>query len=73
MSCEVIVVDDGSTDRTVAMVERFFQTQQGGKVLKNDKNQGKGFSVKRGVRDRTRKRMEALFHSKNYAPNMLNL
>jgi dolichyl-phosphate beta-glucosyltransferase len=49
MSFEVIVVDDGSTDRTVAMAELFFRSRKGGKVLKNNENHGKGFSVKRGV------------------------
>ena len=51
LSFEVIVVDDGSTDRTFAMAELFFQTRPGGKVLRNHENQGKGFSVRRGVLD----------------------
>jgi glycosyltransferase involved in cell wall biosynthesis len=48
---EVIVVDDGSSDRT-ALVARSF----GGRipllrVLSNGENRGKGFSVKRGLLD----------------------
>jgi dolichyl-phosphate beta-glucosyltransferase len=49
LSFEVIVVDDGSTDRTGTIAELFFQSRTGGKVLKNIENHGKGFSVKRGV------------------------
>lgn len=48
-SFEVIVVDDGSTDRTVVIAERFFRSRKAGTVLKNSRNLGKGFSVKLGV------------------------
>lgn len=41
---EIIVVDDGSTDSTVKICSGFNV-----RVLKNDCNRGKGFSVRRGV------------------------
>ncbi len=41
---EIIVVDDGSEDRTIQVAIR-----EGVKILKNPKNIGKGYSVKRGV------------------------
>jgi len=39
------VVDDGSTDNTVEVASG----QPGVRVLRNDRNRGKGFSVRRGV------------------------
>ncbi len=41
---EIIVVDDGSTDNTVSVAKKYKI-----KILKNEKNSGKGYSVKRGV------------------------
>lgn len=45
---EVIVVNDGSTDRTAEVVGRFTTVR-----LINQKNQGKGAAVQRGVREAT--------------------
>ncbi len=42
---EVIVVDDGSSDHTEEEVSGFEKTR----LLKNDMNRGKGFSVRRGI------------------------
>jgi len=42
---EVIVVDDGSRDATVEIASR----QPGVRILRNDGNRGKGFSVRHGV------------------------
>jgi glycosyltransferase involved in cell wall biosynthesis len=46
---EVIVVDDGSSDRTAAVAESFRGLIPALHVLSNDVNRGKGYSVRRGM------------------------
>ncbi len=46
---EIIVVDDGSCDNTVAVAKKLKSIIKNLTVLKNKKNCGKGYSVKRGV------------------------
>ena len=48
-SVELIVVDDGSTDQTVQTVEEF----PGIRLVRNDRNHGKGFTVRHGVLEAT--------------------
>ena len=45
---EVIVVDDGSTDRTAAVAESF-RSEIPLRVISNTQNRGKGYSVRRGM------------------------
>ncbi|MFQ5876746.1 MAG: dolichyl-phosphate beta-glucosyltransferase [Acidobacteriota bacterium] len=54
--CEVLVVDDGSHDRTAAIVERIAAATTPGpgaavtlRLLRNGRNRGKGYSLKHGV------------------------
>jgi dolichyl-phosphate beta-glucosyltransferase len=46
---EVLVVDDGSTDRTAAVTESFRGKLTGLRVLSNGRNRGKGYSVRHGM------------------------
>jgi glycosyltransferase involved in cell wall biosynthesis len=46
---EVLVVDDGSTDRTAAVAESFHGKVTGLRVLSNGTNRGKGYSVRHGM------------------------
>ena len=46
---ELIVVDDGSTDDTVATVLEF----PGIRLVRNDRNHGKGYTVRHGVQEAT--------------------
>jgi dolichyl-phosphate beta-glucosyltransferase len=46
---ELILVDDGSSDGTPALLAEFQQKTRGVSVLRNEPNRGKGFSVRRGV------------------------
>lgn len=47
---EIIVVDDGSCDQTVALVEGWHgRVSANVQILANEQNMGKGFSVQRGV------------------------
>src|SRR5579859_16278 len=48
-STEVIVVDDGSTDHLDELLRQPGPSFPMMKVIRNDRNRGKGFSVRRGV------------------------
>lgn len=48
-SVEVLVVDDGSNDDTKAVAKGFGDKFENLKVLRNEPNRGKGYSVKRGM------------------------
>ncbi|MBZ5561881.1 MAG: glycosyltransferase family 2 protein [Acidobacteriia bacterium] len=46
---ELILVDDGSTDSTPAKLEDFRSRCPAVRILRNEPNRGKGFSVRRGA------------------------
>ena len=48
---EVIVVDDGSTDRTADIAKSFRSEIRGLRVVANDRNRGKGYSVRHGMQE----------------------
>jgi dolichyl-phosphate beta-glucosyltransferase len=51
-SFEIVIVDDGSRDRTIALIEEWQSSNDVSlKLLINPANRGKGFSVRRGVQE----------------------
>jgi len=48
-SAEVLVVNDGSTDNTAAIVESFIAQDARIRLLENGANRGKGYSVRNGL------------------------
>lgn len=48
-SVEVVVVDDGSTDRTIATVEQKINRGLNLRILRNERNLGKGAAVRHGM------------------------
>jgi glycosyltransferase involved in cell wall biosynthesis len=48
---EILIVDDGSTDGTVAAAEEFAREYPNIRVLRNPGNRGKGYSVRHGMRE----------------------
>jgi dolichyl-phosphate beta-glucosyltransferase len=48
---EILVVDDGSKDRTAEVAESFRKTIPSLRVISNGVNRGKGFSVRHGMRE----------------------
>jgi dolichyl-phosphate beta-glucosyltransferase len=51
LAIEVIVVDDGSRDETVAVAEKFRGEIPSLRVVSNGKNRGKGYSVRHGMQE----------------------
>ncbi len=50
-AAELIIVDDGSQDRTAAVVEEFRRSHSCVKLLRNPGNRGKGYSVRHGMQE----------------------
>ncbi|MFQ6096723.1 MAG: dolichyl-phosphate beta-glucosyltransferase [Armatimonadota bacterium] len=51
LDCEIIVVDDGSTDATADVAHRRAEDDPRVRLVRNAENRGKGYSVRHGVQE----------------------
>jgi glycosyltransferase involved in cell wall biosynthesis len=51
LETEVLVVDDGSSDRTAAVAQAFVERIPSLRVISNGENRGKGYSVRHGMQE----------------------
>lgn len=49
LQAEILVVDDGSSDATPKLIESYLGKYPGLRLITNDRNRGKGFSVRHGM------------------------
>lgn len=54
LNYEILVVDDGSTDRTAAVAENLAREDSRVRLVRHERNQGMGGAFKTGVREATR-------------------
>lgn len=50
---ELVIVDDYSTDNTFSIISQLKETHPSIQIFHNEKNSGKGFSVRRGIEEAT--------------------
>lgn len=48
-SCEILVINDGSSDNTAKIAKKFSETIKNLKVVDNEENKGKGAAVRQGM------------------------
>jgi dolichyl-phosphate beta-glucosyltransferase len=53
LDAEIIIVNDGSTDETVSVVQSFSGRHPAPRLIDNGINRGKGYSIRRGVQSAT--------------------
>lgn len=66
---EIIVVNDGSNDNSVEIVKKFLNDRI--KLINNDKNHGKGYSVKHGVLESKGKKIVFMDADLAYPPSCI--
>jgi dolichol-phosphate mannosyltransferase len=68
---ELILVDDGSTDRTYELLKQAFSSRSNTKIVRHEKNQNLGGAVRTGVKESKGEWIANLDSDCTYDPNLL--